>query len=217
LSSLGCDSTVILNLTISPAINSYDSISACSFYTWNGNTYVESGTYTAQFTTANGCDSIATLYLTISNIEATVSLIGPNVLEAFPTGMHYQWINCTTGEYITSATNQIVTVMDGEYAVIVSGDQCSDQSDCITVNTGGLEEQTMSIKLYPNPTSDNVKLELSVGYVGKHYDIIDFSGRMIFHGEINSNQQAIDLSDLARGAYYFKIENSVFIQKLIKQ
>lgn len=44
--------------------SSFD-IFSCSTYTWNGETYSESGTYTQYFPMPNGCDSVATLYLSI--------------------------------------------------------------------------------------------------------------------------------------------------------
>ncbi|HRE98509.1 MAG TPA: hypothetical protein PK637_17220, partial [Flavobacteriales bacterium] len=40
---------------------------ACSSYVWNGNTYTASGNYTFLTTNAGGCDSTATLNLTINN------------------------------------------------------------------------------------------------------------------------------------------------------
>ena len=42
-------------------------INACDSYNWNGNTYEESGSYTINTFTINGCDSSATLNLTIFN------------------------------------------------------------------------------------------------------------------------------------------------------
>lgn len=47
-----------------PAFGS-QTIQACGPYTWNGNTYSTSGTYTFATTTAAGCDSIAQLVLTV--------------------------------------------------------------------------------------------------------------------------------------------------------
>lgn len=40
---------------------------ACGSYTWNGNTYTASGDYPVHLTTEGGCDSTATLHLTINN------------------------------------------------------------------------------------------------------------------------------------------------------
>ena len=57
----------MLNLTINSSSTSFDDITACDSYQWNGITYTESGVYTNQTTTVNGCDSTAILNLTINN------------------------------------------------------------------------------------------------------------------------------------------------------
>lgn len=63
----GCDSVVTLNLTINNSDSIADTVSTCSSYTWSvdGNTYSQSGLYTAHYTNQMGCDSIHTLDLTI--------------------------------------------------------------------------------------------------------------------------------------------------------
>ncbi|MBQ0154664.1 MAG: hypothetical protein KBS70_07770, partial [Bacteroidales bacterium] len=65
----GCDSIITLNLGIGgPCVASYEeNIQICygESYSWNGETYSEEGSYIATFTTDAGCDSTATLHLTI--------------------------------------------------------------------------------------------------------------------------------------------------------
>jgi hypothetical protein len=214
----GCDSLATLNLTINETASSTETVTACSFYTWNDNTYVESGTYTAQFVSANGCDSIATLNLTITNFEASATLIGASVIEASPAGMTYQWINCITGEYITTALAQTYTATEnGEYAVIVSDGQCSDQSDCITVSSASLEDgEALFVNLYPNPTSGEVTLEVSSTFIGRSYQLVDYSGRVILNGTIQSSKEILSLSDLARGVYYLNLDRSLGAVKMVK-
>ena len=68
-SSLGCDSTIKLHVTINATTTSTTDVTVCPSqlpYNWNGTDYNAAGTY--QFTTTNaaGCDSIATLNLTIN-------------------------------------------------------------------------------------------------------------------------------------------------------
>jgi hypothetical protein len=215
----GCDSLATLNLTINETASSTEIVTACSFYTWNDNTYVESGTYTAQFVSANGCDSIATLNLTITFFEATATLIGTDLIEASPAGMTYQWINCITGEYITTALAQTYTATEnGEYAVIVSDGQCSDQSDCITVSSASLEDgEVLFVNLYPNPTSGDVILEVSSAFTGRSYQLVDYSGRVILNGTIQSSKEILSLSDLARGVYYLNLDRSIGAVKVVKQ
>ncbi|WP_375303960.1 T9SS type B sorting domain-containing protein [Niastella sp. OAS944] len=65
----GCDSIATLVLTVSPAVTSTTNTAICTNqlpYTWNGQTINSAGTYTANLTAASGCDSIATLVLTVS-------------------------------------------------------------------------------------------------------------------------------------------------------
>ncbi len=63
----GCDSIVKLDLTINYSSMNADTAIACDSYTWpfNGATYTTSGIYTDTLTSSYGCDSIATLNLTI--------------------------------------------------------------------------------------------------------------------------------------------------------
>jgi len=79
-SSTGCDSTVTVTLTITNATSSSTTVQNCGAYTWNGQTYSASGTYTAMLTNAAGCDSTATLLLTVgqpSSSTTEVNECGP--------------------------------------------------------------------------------------------------------------------------------------------
>ena len=63
----GCDSTVTLHLTIHKDTTFRFSETACDSYSWNGQTYTQSGDYVQHFQTVYGCDSAVTLHLTIHN------------------------------------------------------------------------------------------------------------------------------------------------------
>jgi len=67
VNAAGCDSTATLNLSIKLPTTSTTNAAICqgSSYVFNGTTYSAAGTYTANLTNAAGCDSIATLKLTI--------------------------------------------------------------------------------------------------------------------------------------------------------
>ena len=103
----GCDSLVTLDLTISNAVNGTDQQAACESYTWiDGNTYSTSNntaTYTIVGGAANGCDSLVTLDLTISN---TVN--GTDQQAACES---YTWIDGNT--YTTSNNTATYTIIGG--------------------------------------------------------------------------------------------------------
>ncbi|MBC7947361.1 MAG: T9SS type A sorting domain-containing protein, partial [Chitinophagaceae bacterium] len=73
----GCDSTATLVLTINSTVSSTTSITACNSYLWNDSLYTNSTTHSVLFSggSTNGCDSTATLILTINNSVASTTTI----------------------------------------------------------------------------------------------------------------------------------------------
>lgn len=63
----GCDSTVVLELTIHPVTTTTDTVIVYGSYTWpiTGKTYLESGTYLRGLQDTRGCDSILVLILEV--------------------------------------------------------------------------------------------------------------------------------------------------------
>ncbi|MFN8245216.1 MAG: hypothetical protein U0T56_02365 [Ferruginibacter sp.] len=84
--SNGCDSVATLNLTILPTTTSTTNQSVCPTqlpYTWNGQTYNGAGTYSVTLTGSNGCDSVATLNLTLPQpppVQRTKTFVRLNCL-----------------------------------------------------------------------------------------------------------------------------------------
>lgn len=74
----GCDSVVTLNLTVADSIGImlYDTICAGETYQFEGQEYSETGTYVARFSSAAGCDSIRTLFLTVGKLYSDTIVAG---------------------------------------------------------------------------------------------------------------------------------------------
>ena len=71
----GCDSVVILHLTINQSETVEETVTACDSYEWHGQTYTASGDYTFTTVAANGCDRIEILHLTINKSETVEETI----------------------------------------------------------------------------------------------------------------------------------------------
>ncbi len=79
LNSVGCDSAATLNLIVKPVSTHTTNLSICASslpYVWNGLTFDAAGSQTKHLTNSVGCDSAATLNLTIipSAVTATANL-----------------------------------------------------------------------------------------------------------------------------------------------
>ena len=78
--SVGCDSAATLILTVKPNTSSITNLNICASelpYTWNGITLTNAGTQSADFTNSVGCDSTATLNLSLipsTSVTASATL-----------------------------------------------------------------------------------------------------------------------------------------------
>lgn len=140
----GCDSVVTLDFQLYPQTGIDEQI-ACESLVWiDGNTY-SSDNNTAQhtLTSVHGCDSIVTLNLSIVEINDEINVTGDHneILQAQQSGSTYQWIDCSTNTPISGATQQNYTsTQNGEFAVIVSNQGCSDTSSCVAVETLNIDD-----------------------------------------------------------------------------
>lgn len=74
MTTSGCSSNLTLQLKVNEPVTSTFSATATGNYTWNGVTYYESGDYTQHFNSADGCDSVVTMHLTITeNLQVTIT------------------------------------------------------------------------------------------------------------------------------------------------
>jgi hypothetical protein len=74
--SVGCDSAATLVLSVQTTSTSTTNVTVCSAslpYSWNGTNYNSTGSYSKNFTNAVGCDSVATLNLTVTNTVPAIT------------------------------------------------------------------------------------------------------------------------------------------------
>lgn len=103
-SSLGCDSTVVLSLTINESQSSTVEHTSCESYLWNGQLYSENGIYITENQTSEGCTSLDTLLLTILPSAGPVVVpveICPG--EEYQIGNNWYSTSGTYNEYYTAA------------------------------------------------------------------------------------------------------------------
>ncbi len=223
ISSLGCDSTIVLDLTIGASVSGTDVISTCEPYTWiDGITY-SSDTDTATYTLSSsiGCDSIITLDLTINTIDTSIVQMD-STLTSNAAGASYQWLNCDNGYSImVGETNQSILITEnGYYAVEISNNGCIDTSDCILVlPVNVIENESMNndILIYPNPTYGQVTVNTGNLY-NSTIQVYDTQGKLIQTLKLfNENVTHLDL-DIGPNIYFVKIiyGNEVKTMKIVK-
>ncbi len=114
-STQGCDSTAALFLTINYSASGGEFVNACDNYTWsaNGQTYTESGLYTALISTVLGCDSIASLALEITNgYQATLTTTACDSYTWNANGENYTSSGSWTEAFTTASGCDSVLTLD---------------------------------------------------------------------------------------------------------
>ena len=107
----GCDSVVILNLTVLPEIVSYDTVTVCygQSYYWAevGSPCTRDGDYQYTFTSVEGCDSVANLHVKwLSRVKKETPTIDTICYDQIP----YAWMGNTysaTGIYKDTTLNYL--------------------------------------------------------------------------------------------------------------
>ena len=210
----GCDSIVTLNLTINNTANGTDVVTACDSYLW-----IDNNTYTANNTTAThtitggaytGCDSIVTLNLTINTVDNTTSTQGNDSISANATGVTYQWLDCDNSfAIISGATNQLfVASANGNYAVQVTQNGCTDTSACVQVTGVGINELSKSItSVYPNPTTGNITIQLEKTETNITFQVRNVMGQLIETKTYPSTNKIVLNLKGDKGVYFIEIQS----------
>ena len=222
----GCDSIVTMHLTINPSTTHEFMISTCDSYIWNGTEYFESGDYEQSFTSLTGCDSIVTLHLTIETFDEMQAIEGdtevdsyltPNsvfVQSGFMSGSIYQWsIEPTEAGSIIGSGNTVIVnwapEFKGDATLTVNvSNACGEGNNAITVNvksTFDISENSIDAKLYPNPTSGDINIEVP-GM--QHITITNTLGQTVVDMELDADATSINMAQYGTGMYLIRIQTS---------
>ena len=205
---------------------------ACESYTLNGTNYTATGVYMQTLVNTAGCDSIITLNLTINTVDTSVVSNG-NTLTANATSANYQWIDCDNANTpIAGEVSQSFTAtVNGNYAVIVTQNSCSDTSSCYNINIIGIGENPLTIRvnIYPNPSDGHFIIDVqSSKFKVQSLDVYNVFGEKVY-ATSNFKQQTpngtgqasdeIDLSKSPSGIYFAKIYDGekIYSRKIVVQ
>jgi hypothetical protein len=223
LTSNGGNDVFVLKLSCAATTGTH-TVAACNNYVFNGISYTADNT-TAKDTLlgAGGCDSIVTLNLTINTVDATTTL-ATTTISANASGATYEWLDCDNGNsVIPSETNQSYTATaNGNYAVIVTENNCTDTSACVNITGIGIDDLGIAfnnLKLYPNPTTGSITIDFGA-LDNATISIISSIGKEVFKAtNVAQNKLEVSLAEFSNGVYFVKIQlgDEFVTQKIVKQ
>ena len=193
----GCDSIVTLTLNVNPTFDTELTATICQgqVYDENGFNVSEAGVYTQTLTSANGCDSIVTLTVSVNpTFDTTINAtINPG-----ETYSEFGFNESEAGTYVQNLPTE--AGCDSTITLVLS------------VNSSLLEADIEEISFYPNPTKDKITFSQAI----ENLEVIDLTGKVIF---TFTNVKTINIESLPSGAYYLRLTNEEIqsFRKFIKQ
>jgi hypothetical protein len=121
----------------------------------------------------------------------------------------------TQKEAVGFKTNQLIYLTDentgtGNFLYKI------DLAQWIPNTTNITNGSEIKVSLYPNPTSQQIQIQLPLSLIGEPvpYQFFDQSGRVVLNGVLQPMESQIDLSHVATGHYYLAIQlKDVVLQK----
>ncbi len=185
-------------------------VAACDNYLSPSSKHVwtSSGTYHDTIPNAMGADSIMTINLSVTSINASISQSN-GVLTVAEPDANYQWLACNSGMDIYGETSQTYKpIVSGIYAVKISKNNCEQTSLCYSLVVTGVENSKLgsSIVVYPNPTSDKLYVDLGKIFHEISIIVLDANGKeMLISNGQNQQQFVLDMGCLSAGMYIIKV------------
>ena len=206
----GCDSIVTLNLTVTPLQTETIDETICygETFTYNGQTYSQTGTYTTVVEGEDGaCNTEVTINLVVRDANADIDeLVVLNNAD-----LPYEFMGNEYTDY-------------GTYVVTVQDENGCEQVYNLTIqHNSGLNavESNVLVSVYPNPTIDNATLRVEGLTEDATVVVTDQTGRMISSERLalGQTEMTINSASLAEGVYYIRIitSNSTRTEKLIRR
>jgi gliding motility-associated-like protein len=169
LAANGCDSTVNLDLTVFPNVQTTLTESICfgETFTVGDSTFTQSGTYQVDLLTAQGCDSTVTLNLTVK--PAILTVLNPSICdgETFSAGgMDFDMegtyeLTLTADDGCDSTVTVNLTVLPNP-AVTINQSICQGQTFTVGSNTYDETGTYVNTFLAANGCDSTVTLNLNV-------------------------------------------------------
>ena len=172
----------------------------------------------------NGNTSTQTQNIIISGPDVSVTQGDDVTLTADLAGVDYQWIDCGNDNHILNGeTNQtFVATTNGSYAVIIDNGICSDTSDCISITTVGIDEIVVTelIKVYPNPSNGEFRIDLGMQYNQISIHLVNSLGQIVQAYQFELKDKIKLTIDSKPGVYFIEgliDHEQPFKIKIIKQ
>lgn len=174
------------------------------------------GTNWVEGVSSAGCVYFDTINVITEDINDLVTVVSDTTLYATQDTVMYQWMDCNSTLLIPGESAQLYyPQLNGEYAVILTGNYCVDTSACYSISTIGLTESLLDqISISVNQVNDVILISNVPEGEPFFIELYDTYGKLVYQGR---DQNEVRTDHFASGIYYLKIGiRNTFITKKVR-
>jgi hypothetical protein len=86
----------------------------------------------------------------------------------------------------------------------------------VTVGAKEINQETAKLDVFPNPSNGLFEIRTQSEMIGKQYQILDISGKVVQVGRIDRIKQQINLCEVHEGIYFLRIPQSGVTKKIVR-
>ena len=197
------DYGVVPNVIHGFEISAYNNDGRINFISWDGgvsyhNTTVNGGNITTGLWIHIACVSQGTQHTIYKNGVLIATATGPAMAASqYHVYMGYNPYQCGH--------------LNGDLDDVGIWNRALNQAEVTALYTGvpvGIRETVIEkgFLVYPNPASTFLTIKTDAALISSHYKIIDFTGREVLNGIIQSTHTVVDIDQLATGNYTIQVD-----------
>jgi len=186
-----------------------------------------STTYSVSGTNNFGCSSTTSQLINITPLPVVTAVSVPSSIckgeDAFliVNGANtYTWVSNSI--YLQGTQVSVSPNVSTTYSVIGSSNGCTSSafvsvivSECVGIKS--LSSNTNDLKVYPNPSSSDITVELKKDGIYK-IELVDVTGKVVLVKSSEEEKLNLNINFLSNGVYYLKAksQNTMNVVKIIK-
>ncbi len=166
---------------------------------------------------SNGNARVLTQNIVWSIINTETTINDQTITSSHTSGT-FQWLDCNNNQPINGENGQSFTATtNGSYALEITENDCIDTTACIVIENVGIEAINLlnEVVVSPNPTSNNIEIQLGNAIDLVEISLTDLLGRVVFTEEYSHiNKANVEVTGQA-GVYLLTIKTNG-VQKTIE-
>jgi hypothetical protein len=180
--------------------------------------------YTLLATDIYGCQATDTFAIAVKQFNDSVLIkLDDNKIIASSGHINYKWYDCLSNSPINIESTNCVfqPTYPGIYkAEITNNEGCITLTNCIDITTISDTEITNQIYTFPNPTTDKIRIVFDKEISSVKVLLCKVDGSIMDVFLLSKQASFIDVSNLAKGIYFLKINNDkeeTIVKRFIKE